>query len=172
MHADDTPLLDQIERDFAFLAREHGFTVTPRKSDGDVYTVEYLHPDAVVRFVVRHGEWYIYVLPTLRQFQAESTDFDKVVEYLTQPPIDVAAAMAQPKLSMSEALTKRARQAEALMARILALVAPARWPEVRDDMQAVLSERGQEEHRQFVEGWRKEEAAKKGYTGLTYGRQV
>ena len=160
MHDDDTPLLDQIERDFAFLAREHGFTVTPRKGDGDVYTVEYRRPDAVVRFVVRHGEWYIYVLPTMPQFQSEATDFDKVVEYLTQPPIDFAAAMAQPRLSMSEALTERARQAEALMDRILALVAPERWPEVRDDMQAVLSKRSRESHRQFVEWWRNERAAR------------
>lgn len=156
MNSSSDSLLEQIGRDFRFLVDDYGFVVRPPQRSGDVTTIRYEHPLAIIQFAVRHGEWQTLVWPAAAQMQAYQASLDDLAAYLTRPPSDFAADQARPGLSQSEALRDLAARLTPVAGEMLALYEPARWPAAWDDMQAVLQERSQERTRQFLEwlAWR------------------
>ncbi len=151
MNSSSDSLLEQIVRDFCFLVDDYGFVVRPPQHSGDVTTIRYEHPLAVIQFTLRHGEYYTHIYPAPPRLYVYQVSLDKLVDYLTRPPIDFAADQARPGLSQSEALRDLAARLTPVAGEMLALYEPARWPAAWDDMQAVLQERSQERTRQFLE---------------------
>lgn len=151
MNSSSDSLLEQIVRDFRFLVDDHGFVVRPPQRSGDVTTVRYEHPLAIIQFAVRHGEWQTLVWPAAAQMQAYQASLDDLAAYLTRPPIDFAADQARPGLSQSEALRDLAARLAPVAGEMLALYEPARWPAAWGDVQAVLRARRAERTRQFGE---------------------
>lgn len=146
-------LLNQIERDFRFLAEDYAFAATPFQRSGDTITVQYQHPQMVIQFTVRGGEWQALAWPAAPQMQSDQVKLDDVVTYLVRPPVDFAADQARPSLSQSQALSELAQQLAPVAGEMLALFEAARWPAVWADMQAVLHARSAARSRQFAKWW-------------------
>lgn len=153
MTDDNQNLLDQIERDFCFLTDNYAFTVTAPQRSGDTTQVQYQHPQMILQFTVRRGEWQALAWPAAPQLQAHQMQLNDIVAYLTRPPIDFAADQAHPGLSQGEALSELAQQLAPVTEEMLALFDPARWPAVWADIQAVLHARRAERARQFNQWW-------------------
>lgn len=151
MYSSSDSLLEQIQHDFRFLVDDYGFVVRSPQRSGDVTTVRYEHPLAIIEFAVRHGGWQTLIWPAVAQLQAYQASLDDLAAYLTRPPIDFAADQARPGLSQSEALRDLAARLAPVAGEMFALYEPARWPAAWDDVQAVLQERRQERTRQFRE---------------------
>lgn len=146
-------LLDQIERDFRFLADDFAFAAMPSQRSGDTITVQYQHPQAVIQFTLRGGEWQALAWPAAPQMQSNQVKLDDVVTYLTRPPIDFAADQARPSLTQSQALSELAQQLAPVAGEMLDLFEAARWPAVWADMQAALHARSAARSHQFAQWW-------------------
>lgn len=152
MDSSSDSLLEQIQHGFRFLVDDHGFVVRPPQRSGDVTTVRYEHPLAIIQFTVRHGEWQTLIYPAPPRLGAYQATLDDLVTYLTRPPVDFAANQARPPLSQSEALRDLATRLAPVVGEMLALYEPAGWLAAWDDMQAVLRERMEKMGPQFF-GW-------------------